>query len=325
MKLPKLNKKGDTLAAVYAIIIIVVLVISGGVLFVVLSFESVGYNTIALKQDVFSKKVSDKVYETGFYNRGPFKDFLKFPRNPQEINFFTTNTEPNRLPLDSRTTDGLLISIEIAFHYQIQKENLRILYGTFAANYEQAFVGQARSTLRDACSMFKAIEFFNNRTTIGEMMQTILDTDLSVMYANVVFFQLREIDLPDEFEEALKQVQVAQQDYEVALHEQQSARIRAETSIIEAQANANITVLEAVADAEAYMIVMQAQADAINVTLAAQSEAYYAMGQQLNLTSTELLALLWIMAIMEHDSSLLIIGENTPQVILEGYVNSTGG
>jgi regulator of protease activity HflC (stomatin/prohibitin superfamily) len=155
-------------------------------------------------------------------------------------------------------------------------------------------------------------------------MKALLEDDLQNMFVEVVFFQLREIDLPDEFEEALKQVQIAQQQYQIALYEQEASIVRAQTAIIEAQAQANITVLSAEADAEAYVINMEAQAKAINITLTAERLAYYAMGQQLNLTSSELLSLLWIMAVQEHESSLLIIGTDTP-ILIDTQLNSTQG
>ncbi len=153
-------------------------------------------------------------------------------------------------------------------------------------------------------------------------MEQYLADAIAEMFADIIYFQMREIDLPDEFEEALKQVQIAQQQYQIALFEQQAAIVRAETTIIEAQALANITIITAEANAEAYIINMEAQAEALNITLTAERLAYYAMGQQLNLTSTELLALLWIMAIEEHEDSMLIIGTNTP-VLIETELNTT--
>ncbi|PWI46931.1 hypothetical protein CEE45_14430 [Candidatus Heimdallarchaeota archaeon B3_Heim] len=216
----------------------------------------------------------------------------------------------------------MLIHIQLAFHYRLQKDDILLLYGTFGLDYEDRFVGQARTTLRDVVSFYPAIEFFTNRTVISETMEIFLETDLQNMFVNVVFFQMREIDLPDEFEEALKQVQIAQQQYQIALYEQEAAIVRAQTAIIEAQAQANITVLSAEATAETYIISMEAQAIAVNITLSAEKLAYYAMGQQLNLTSSELLALLWIMAIRDHDSSLLIIGADTP-ILIERELNNT--
>ena len=299
--------------------ILAILIISGGlVVYFFLAFGSIGYNQFGLNQNDLNQQIEEKVYEKGLYHIGLLHHFIKFPRTVQKIEFFDTTGDPGEThgPLNSRTKDGLNIHIQLAFHYRLRKADILTLYQTFAIDYEDRFIGQARTTLRDVASLFNAIEFFNNRTTIGDMMESYLITAVDVMYADIVFFQMREIDLPDEFEEALKQVQIAQQQYQIALYEQEAAIVNAETAIIEAQAQANITVLSAEASAEAYIIQMNASAQALNITLATESLAYYAMGQQLNLTATELLSLLWIKAIMEHDESLLIIGMNTP-VILE--------
>ncbi|MFX1283798.1 MAG: SPFH domain-containing protein [Promethearchaeota archaeon] len=286
------------------------------IIYFLLAFDSVGYNQFGLNQNDITQEIEDKVYEKGFYHIGLFNHFIKFPRTVETIEFYDS------YPLDSRTKDGLLIHIQLSFQYRLQKSQLLELYGTFADEYEERFIGQSRTTLRDVTSFYNAIEFFNNRTFIGDQMFVYLVRDIDKMYADVVYFQLREIDLPDEFEEALKLVQIAQQQYQIALYEQEAAIIRAQTQIIEAQANANITIVTAVAEAEAYLITMEAQAQALNITLTAERMAYYAMGQQLNLTSTELLALLWVMAIQNHDDSLLIIGADTP-VLIETALNTT--
>ncbi len=289
-----------------------------------LAFKQISYNEFGLNQDTISQKIESKVYEKGLYHVGIFHRFIKFPKTVQKIEFFNTLGSPGDSlgPLNSRTEDGLLIHIQLAFHYRLQKDDILNLYGKFGLDYEDRFVGQARTTLRDVVSFYSAIEFFTNRTIIAESMEIDLNNDLQDMYVDIVFFQMREIDLPDEFEEALKQVQIAQQQYQIALYEQEAAIVRAETAIIEAQAQANITVLSAEADAEAFVISMEAQAKAINLTLTAEKLAYYAMGQQLNLTSSELLALLWVMAVRDHDSSLLIIGADTP-ILIENELNTT--
>ncbi|MFX0086277.1 MAG: SPFH domain-containing protein [Candidatus Hodarchaeota archaeon] len=303
------------------------LIVSGGIVgYFFLAFDSIGYNQYGLNQNDLSQQIEDRVYEKGLYHIGLLHHFIKFPKTVQKIEFFDTLGEPGDTygPLNSRTKDGLMIHIQLAFHYRLRKDDILSLYSTFALDYEDRFVGQARTTIRDVASLFNAIEFFNNRSSIGDLMQLELTTDIDIMYAEIVYFQMREIDLPDEFEEALKQVQIAQQQYQIALYEQQAAIVTAQTAIIEAQAQANITVLSAEASAEAYIIQMNATAQALNITLRAESLAYYAMGQQLNLTSSELLTLLWIKAITEHDQSLLIIGADTP-IILQQEFNTTKG
>jgi regulator of protease activity HflC (stomatin/prohibitin superfamily) len=296
-----------------------ILIVSGGlVVYFFLAFDSIGYNQFGLNQNDLNQQIEEKVYDNGLYHIGLLHHFIKFPKTVQKIEFFEETGDPGDSygPLNSRTLDGLNIHIQLAFHYRLRKDDILTIYQTFALDYEDRFVGQARTTLRDVASLYNAIEFFNNRTAIGDEMLALLTTDIDIMHAEIVYFQMREIDLPDEFEEALKQVQIAQQQYQIALYDQQAAIVTAETAIIEAQAQANITVLSAEATAQGYIIQMNASAQALNITLATESLAYYAMGQQLNLTSTQLLSLLWIKAIMEHDESLLIIGMDTP-VILE--------
>ena len=80
----------------------------------------------------------------------------------------------------------------------------------------------------------------------------------------------------------------------IAQYEQEAAIIRAQTAIIEAQAQANITLLQANASAEAFLIQINAEAKAVNITLTAEALAYYALAQTLGLNSTELLSYLWI-------------------------------
>jgi regulator of protease activity HflC (stomatin/prohibitin superfamily) len=319
----RIDRKGKILGG----LIIGVLVIASFLVgYFFLAFKQIGYNEYGLNQDTITQQIDNKVYSKGLYHIGVFNRFIKFPKTVQKIEFFDTYGNPGDTlgPLNSRTLDGLLIHIQLAFHYKLKSEEILNLYSTFGIEYEDRFIGQARTTLRDVASVYTAIEFFNNRTNIGNSMQISLGEELQNMFVDVIFLQMREIDLPDEFEEALKQVQIAQQQYQIALYEQEAAIVRAQTKIIEAQANANITVLTADATAEAYIINMKAQAEALNITLTAERLAYYAMGQELNLTSSELLALLWVMAIEEHDSSLLIIGANTP-ILIENELNSTMG
>jgi regulator of protease activity HflC (stomatin/prohibitin superfamily) len=320
-------KINPALAGFALIIIVSFVLLSSGLIWFTMSFETVDVTEYGLKQHSIDRWIDEtQIYEAGRHDVGIWFDMIRFPATVQVVEYFSP--EPGEIrtssesPLGSRSNDGLLISIEVAFHYKLRKNQLLNLYKEFANTYHDRYIGEGRTSLRDAASFFNAIEFFNNRTGVQIVMEEILTESLNEMYADVVFLQLRDVNLPDEFEDALRRVQVAQQEFEIALFEQDAAIVRAQTRTLEAQAQANITVLTAEANAEAFGINMKAQADALNITLNTQSLAYYGMGQQLNLTSTELLSLLWILAIMEHDESLLIIGENTP--ILTIPVNGTG-
>lgn len=298
-----------------AIIIITIVVVS--IFGYILAFKKVDATNYGLDKNLWTGKVNTgKVYDPGRHRIGILHTFITFPSIQQSIEFAIIRGDA----INGRTSDGLLISLDISFQYQLSKEDVGKIYENFGNKYEDIIVKQARDVIRDVSSKFNAITFFNNRTTIGFEMEgdlrLIIDTEV---FVEIKSFQLRAVDLPDAFENALERAEVARQEIEIAQFEQQSAFIRANTAIIQAEAQANITILEAVAEAEAFLINIDAQAEALNITLTAESEGYYALAQALNLTSGELLAFLWIQALTEigEFGNLIIIGDNTPEIILD--------
>ena len=79
------------------------------------------------------------------------------------------------------------------------------------------------------------------------------------------------------------------------------------------------------AEADAFIVIIEAQAEALNITLTAQANTYYALSQALNMTTAELLSFLWIEALTEIGTygNLIIIGDNTPEIIIDNSTNST--
>jgi regulator of protease activity HflC (stomatin/prohibitin superfamily) len=278
------------------------------------TFRDVNPNNYGIKFDYITNNVEEEhIYEPGKYFV-PFSTFIQFPSTLQTLEFTDEHTADSDM-LHSRTSDGLDVNLQISFQYQIIKDELFELFHSFDVDYEDVFIRIASDSLKDVASDFTAISFLNNRTIIGNNMADILNNSLVPAYANVRFFQLRVVDLPDAFEQAIQEAEVARQNVQTASFHQQEAIIRAQTQILEAQAKANITLLEANASAQAFIIQTEAQAEAVNISLTAERIAYYALAQELGFNSTELLSYLWIMAIMEHDSSYLIIGTETPIIL----------
>lgn len=276
------------------------------------STSKVDTTEVAFKRNWVSGKVDfSRTYDTGFYWKGFFNTFIRFDTTLQTVEMKEGTI------LSSRTKDGLAISLDVSFQYRIQSHKAQDIYMDYLTQYEETYIRVARDTIRDVCSLFNAIDFFNNRTHIGDIMYQQVNASLDIVFADVAQLQLRNIDLPDSFEQALENVEIARQEYEVALREQEAAIVRAETKVLEAAAAAEVMVIEATATAESYIIEMNAIAEGLNITLSAEADAIYALGQTLGLNTTELLTYLWIKAITEHDSAYLIIGENTPTLLLE--------
>lgn len=303
--------------------VIISVLLFGIVLAPFVLFDTVDETEYGLKYSRFNNRlISENVYEAGRHYTGIFGTFLIFPKIQQTIEF--SNNEANAIT--GRTSDGLAIVLDMSFQYQLIKDQLVNLYREYGRSFEQVFIRTARDNIRDSASFYTAIEFFNNRSLIGTFMTEFIAQEFNEnYYADVPALQLRAIDLPDTFEDALERAEVARQEIEIARLQQQAALIRAETAILEADAQRNITLIEANATAQAFLIQIEAQAQAVNITLTAEREAYYALSQSLNLTSAELLSFLWIQALQDigEYGNLIIIGDNTPEIILDAPDNST--
>ena len=293
----KLTKKTKVFLIITAIALCTILPI------IAVSFESVGYNEYALKQHVLTKKIEDKVYEEGFYTTGPFYTFIKFPSTWTTIEFSEANDSSDS-SIHTRTEDGLDLEVEISFQYRLVKGEILELYEEYGTDYEAYIINIARGSLRDVAGEYDALEFFYNRSIIAGAMINALVSKESVLRVEMGEFQMRKIDLPDNFEKAIEDVEIAKQEIKIAEYQQQAAVIRAKTEIIEAQAQSNITIIEA-----------EAMAKALNITLTAEGIALFELADTIGFNTTELLTFLWIRAIEEHDEAYLIIGEDTPLIL----------
>lgn len=267
------------------------------------SFQQVDYNEYALKQDLITREINSQVYEEGLYSIGFWCRFIKFPSIYRTI-AFSDDSGDNYDVIAAQTSDGLDISIELSFQFRLNKTEILDLYSEFGEDYVQYYITVARGELRNVAADYKAVEFFYNRSLVSTAMGAVLQGKQSELHCEIGGFQLRETTFPRAFEEAIEDVVVAQQDIQTALYEQQAARVRAETEIIQAQAEYNITIIEA-----------QAVAKTLNITLTAEGLALFDFSQVVGFNQTQLLTYLWIKAILEHDDSYLIVGIDTPVII----------
>lgn len=277
-----------------------------------LLFSNVDANHYGIKYNTLQPFVyEDQVYENGRYFV-PFSMFIQFPSTfiPMDFNEDSVNGR-----LEARSSDGLDVSFRINIQYQIPKENVIPLYKRFGTDYHDALVQVARGTLRTIASEYSAIEYFTNTSDIEQAFEEGLSPAFTSEKVVLHLFQIKGTKLPQAFESALESVQVAQQEIEVALYEQQVATIRAKTLIIEAEAQFSIALIEANATAQSDILRAQGTAKSLNITLTAEGLAFMQLMADTGWNTTELLTYLWIKAIMEHDSSLLIIGADTPILV----------
>lgn len=197
-----------------------------------------------------------------------WKLFQKYPSNickVQNTNFFLTN--------------------------RLQKENIFRLYSQFGENYFKVLENTAVDILTEEATKYTAYEFFWDRGVIKDDFQVALDNALAkTCFANIQFLQLKTVDLPDAFENAIQLSEVKKQDIQKAIAELNKVRVEVDTLIKSADYQKNVTINYAEGDAEAIIRENQASVDSLREVQDSQIQAYKKLKDNIGLDNTSLLS-----------------------------------
>lgn len=143
-----------------------------GIVLLLLGFSSLEATEYGLDYSWLSKTISPIVKYNGLYFIGIGHSFIKFPRNVQTIEFSKDKTA-NRPAIESRTSDGLEVTLEISFQYGLQPEKLYSLYHQYGSNYMQVFQNVAIDVLTEEATGYTAYDFFMDRGKIKDDFQKV--------------------------------------------------------------------------------------------------------------------------------------------------------
>ena len=267
------------------------------------SYKTVETNHYGLMRNTFTKELDETVYVPGAYWTNPFIEVILFPSTWQTIELSDQENSTYK-GLKATSRDGFTVELECSFQYKLKKDNLVELYKDFGTAYEDFFVREARSVLRDMISLYNATEFFTIRSLIDLKMQEAMKNQSDLFQSDIGEFQLREIDLPDDVEDSMHEIFLLQQEILKEQLKYEAAIIEAKRLIVNAQAQKNVTIINA-----------EATAEALNITVTAEGIALFNLANQTGFNSTELLIYMWIKAIENSDDAYLIIGEDTPTIL----------
>lgn len=157
---------------------------------------------------------------------------------------FSTDRNADKLPLHSRTNDGLEVVLEISFQYLYDFSRLFELFSTFKDQHKAILENMAVDALSEAATKYSAYDFFMDRQKIGVEMQLILNQHFKEnCYATVEFFQLRSVDLPDEFEQAIQLSEVKKQEIRKAEAQKNRTIVELQTTKMTAEYQRNVTIV----------------------------------------------------------------------------------
>lgn len=142
------------------------------------------------------------------------------------------------------TRDVQTAMVRYTINYDIVKHNVSNLYANIGESYhDRIVVPYIRSAMKEAFGNFAATEIVENRDEIRVEIERLIRRSVDSNYFYNVQFQLTNIDFDDEFELAIREKQVAEQN-----------ALKAKNITVQVEEQAKQTKIKAEADAEAIRI-----------------------------------------------------------------------
>ncbi|MBP5614195.1 MAG: prohibitin family protein [Bacteroidales bacterium] len=204
---------------------------------VVIAVFSTFYTIKSTERGVLSTfgKISPSVIDDGLHVKIPFIQTIK-KVNIQQKKF---DGEENSYTRDVQTSE-----VRYTINYDLVRENVNNLIKNVVDDYHNRIVVPfIRSAMKEAFGNYAATEIVENRDAVRREIEGKLRQTLDSNYFLNIQFQLVDIDFDDDFENSIKEKQVA---------EQQALKAKNVTIQIEEQAKQ--TKIRAEADAEAIRI-----------------------------------------------------------------------
>jgi len=296
-----------------------------------LSFQSLEQGKYALKLNWHTQLIQEKVYtEPGMYFLGLGNMFIEYPSTYQTMYFIKSFTKDfveddahpsiTRGPLRARSADGLEMIVSISFQWQLHEKSLKPLYdilggGSIAVSlYRDEFVRFAKAAIVESCANYAADAFFTNRNNITlNMLEHVKkhfhrsDIGLDIMVQGL---QLREVDLPNAFDEEIIKTQEQMQEVEVAYAERQEQRIVMEKNKMVSELKVRQVIQESLGAARKTELGNEAVVEQMLIYQAKQATANSEiLSRFLNDADpyARLFELMEIRALQAHNSSRLLI------------------
>jgi len=264
---------------------------------------------IGLDYNTILQSISPEAWTTGRHWLGLGHRFVKFPSTVITVQFSHDAPGASGGPLRSRTYDGLEVSLEISFQYQLAQSSLYQMYTTFGPEYHNLFVKMGMDLLTVAATHHYARAFFVNRTMIGDRMEQSLRTHFrESAFVDVPLFQFQAVSLPGEFESAIKETQVAEQKIRNVQAQQKMRRVEFETEVIQAQRYVQVRSQQATAMAESIALKNNAAIASLNATQLCAAEAFQKILELFGGDSNKLLKYMKVRAMRDHPAENSVLG-----------------
>ena len=202
------------------------------------------------------------------------------PSTIQTIQFIPE--ENNRL--ETRTSDGLPVSLSLSFQYRHDPSRLQDLYLTYKQQQVAVYEHTAKAVIANVATNFTAYTFFNDKQGIATEMQywvtRVFDEEL---FAFVEALQIMRVELPAQFQNAILQSIEAKQNITQAQRYMANMQVTFQTELLIANQTRLQTVAMARGTASQRRQAAEANARVTEQSVYAEMYAYGNLSQTVDL------------------------------------------
>jgi len=219
-----------------------------------------------------SKYLDEEAVSGGLFTGPPGFRFVKFPST------FVTVDLNDRFCV---SRDGLIVKLDVTFQYQMIAENMFPAVERYRDFVQWGEIVEVAglSAVHHSCSAFQISNFQNKRGEIQAKMEDNLRIKLEGnetkgiegVYAQAISLQLRNIQLPQEYSDAVRDKQSAEEDIALAKNQRQQETTKASTALLRANEEARKILDTANNDVE--ILLTEARLAAEETTFAFEQEA----------------------------------------------------
>ncbi len=225
-----------------------------------------------LAYDWHSKTLADEALQGGLHLGPPGFIFIKFPSTQisADINDATCVSK-----------DGLRVKFGVSFQYQLPMEWVKPVVVKYRDmdKWGSIVYAAGMSAVQHSCSKYDISNFQNKRGIIQSEMESKLRIKLEGpdgdgaggVYARAVSLQLTNVELPEEYREAVSEKQQADEDIELAKNQRTQETTKANTELLAAKEEAK--KINNTATNEAEVITIEATEKAAETKYAFETEA----------------------------------------------------
>lgn len=231
-------KKGKIIAVAASIVLVIAILAFGAVTIV-----PAGNSGVV----VTLGKVDERALESGLHFKVPFV---------QSVVMMNNKIQKCEVDSNSVSKDLQTVSSAVAVNFHITSDSAADIYKNIGVQYQDTVLQPAiQEAVKSVSAQYTAEELITKRTAVGDEIASALTEKVSDYGIIIDKFNIVNFEFSEEFNVAIEQKQVAEQNY-------LKAQTEKEQQIMEAEADAKKQIIAAEAEAEATLKRAEAEAEA---------------------------------------------------------------